>query len=209
MNALIIIFLLLSYLLGAVPNGLLVARINRIDIRKVGSGNIGATNVFRSVGKKWGILTFVLDFSKGCIPALAFPALVRMMTGGEAPFWLALACGLAAVAGHNWPVYLGFKGGKGVATSTGALTGIVPAAVGIGFLVWILLFVTSRYVSIASLGAALTVAAGGWILYPNENRLIPVVLTILALFIIWRHTSNIQRLANGTENRFSFKKKET
>ena len=122
---------LASYLIGAVPFGLLVARLKGVDITKVGSGNIGATNVFRSVSKPLGILTFVLDALKGWGPAWFFPRLVQ---GGDAitaagPA-LAVAYATLAIVGHTWPVYLKFKGGKGVATSAGALIGIAPAAVG-------------------------------------------------------------------------------
>ena len=105
-----------SYLLGSIPNGLFIAKAKGIDLRKVGSGNIGATNVFRCVGKGWGIAAFVLDAIKGFVPAFVFPRLVL-----DCPDWLGLACGVAAVAGHNWPVWLNFKGGKGVSTSAGML----------------------------------------------------------------------------------------
>ena len=150
--------ILASYLLGAVPFGLIVARARGVDIRKVGSGNIGATNVFRSVGKPWGILVYALDMLKGWAPAALFPGLVANIAGA-APLHLDLACGLAAVAGHNWPVYLRFKGGKGVATTSGVLLGVSPTCMGLGLLTWIVVFVTSRYVSVASMVAAIVVAA--------------------------------------------------
>ncbi len=123
--------ILAAYLMGSIPNGLLLARLKGIDLQKVGSGNIGATNVYRCVGKGWGIAAFVLDAVKGFVPAFVFPRLME-----AAPPWLGLACGVAAVAGHNWPVWLKFKGGKGVSTSAGMLLGIAPAAVGIGFVVF-------------------------------------------------------------------------
>jgi glycerol-3-phosphate acyltransferase PlsY len=112
------------------------------------------------------------------------------------------------VAGHNWPVYLRFKGGKGVATSTGALLGIAPAAMGICFAVWVLVFVTTRYVSAASIGAALILGVSGWLLYIEDGLLLPVTLTILGVVAIGRHRANIQRLVRGDEHRFQFSKKD-
>ncbi|MCE9615790.1 MAG: glycerol-3-phosphate 1-O-acyltransferase PlsY [Lentisphaerae bacterium] len=196
--------LIAAYLIGAIPFGLIVSRARGVDIRKVGSGNIGATNVFRCVGKPWGMLVFALDMLKGLAPTACFPALVGALSG-HTPGHLGLACGLAAVAGHNWPVYLGFKGGKGVATTTGVLLGVSPAAMGIGLLAWIVTFVLARYVSVASMVAAVVVAAGAWWMEPaGVTR---AVFTLLAAFVLWRHKSNMQRLRNGTESRFDFKKK--
>jgi glycerol-3-phosphate acyltransferase PlsY len=117
-----------------------------------------------------------------------------------------LLCGVAAILGHNFPVYLKFKGGKGVATSAGVLLGVAPAAVGLGLLGWIVLFVTTRYVSVASIGAAVVVPAAGWWLYHGQGLLLPLVLTLLGLLVVYRHKANIQRLVNGTESRFQFGK---
>ncbi len=194
---------LVAYLLGAIPNGLLIGRLRGIDIRTVGSGNIGATNVFRSIGRGWGILTFALDALKGLIPTLLFPLLLGRLTGAPVPPDLAILFGVAAIAGHNWPVYLRFKGGKGVATSAGVLIGIAPAAVLIGALCWGVICALSRYVSLASIAAAVAVPLAGWILYlPARGPLLPGVLTLLGIVIIARHRANIRRLLNGTENRF-------
>lgn len=198
---------LLSYLLGAIPNGFLIARAKGIDIRKVGSGNIGATNVYRSVSKPLGLLTFFLDAVKGALPALLFPWLVAVQAGAAQPSWLPLLFGVLAIAGHTWPVYLGFKGGKGVATSAGALLGIAPAAMGAGFLCWIILLVGSRYMSVASIAAAVAVPAAGWWLYRAGGLVLPVALTVLGALIVWRHKGNIRRLIDGTESRFEFRKR--
>lgn len=197
----------LAYLAGAIPFAFLVARANGVDIRKVGSGNVGATNVFRAVGRGWGVLTFVLDAAKGLLPALFFPVLAAAWTGRPAHPAFGLACGAAAIAGHNWPVFLGFKGGKGVATSAGVLLGAAPAAIGAGFAVWIVVLLASRYMSVASIAAAVTVAASGWWFYPGEGAWRPAVLTALGILVVVRHRSNLQRLAAGTENRFAFGKK--
>lgn len=191
----------ISYLLGAVPFGLLIAKTRGVDLRSVGSGNIGATNVFRNLGKGPGILAFLLDFAKGLVPALVFPMLVQ----DPGPYF-GLLCGALAIAGHNWPVYLKFKGGKGVATSAGMLAGVAPPAVGLAILAWILLFVTTRYVSVASVGAAIVVPVVGWVLRA-DTPVLPVALTVLGALAIWKHRSNLDRLRKGTENRFEFKKK--
>ena len=199
---LILIWLAAAYLLGAVPFGLLLARSRGLDIRTVGSGNIGATNVWRHLGRTWGLATFALDVLKGYLPAAVFPCLAARWLGfsGQAHL-LGLACGVAAIVGHNWPVYLRFRGGKGVATSAGVLLGIAPAAVGVGLVVWLILFFTTHYVSIASMAAGLAVAAGGWVLYTAASPTLPLTLTVLALVVIWRHRSNIRRLREGTESR--------
>ena len=197
----------LAYLLGAIPNGFLIAKAKGIDIRKVGSGNIGATNVYRSVSKTLGILTFALDAVKGAVPALVFPVLVTHCSNAPAPTWLSLLFGGLAIAGHTWPVYLKFKGGKGVATSAGALIGIAPGATGIGVLCWFVALVGTRYMSVASIVAAIAVPAAGWWLYRGQGIALPVALTLLGALIIWRHKGNIERLMKGAENRFEFKKK--
>ena len=197
---------LLAYILGSVPFGMLVARARGVDIRAVGSRNIGATNVFRCVGKPWGILTFVLDFLKGLAGAWLIPTAVSRLfpeEGISAPT-LALVGGAAAVVGHTWPLFAGFKGGKGVATGFGMLVAIVPAAVGIAFGAWIVVMAVSRYVSLSSVTAAAVLAALVWM--PCFCRHVPssIVITALALGVIVRHRSNIARLVNGTEARFSF-----
>jgi glycerol-3-phosphate acyltransferase PlsY len=202
-------WLALAYLVGAIPCGLLIAKLNGVDIRAVGSKNIGATNVFRCVGKRWGILTFVLDAAKGLVPALVFPMLGKSALPAfqslESCF--GLLCGVAAILGHNFPIYIGFKGGKGVSTSAGVLIGVAPAAVGLGALAWALLLVATRYMSIASIGAAAAVPAAGWWLYRDQGLTVPVVLTLLGFMVVVRHHGNIRRLLNGTENRFQFRKK--
>ena len=170
---------IVSYLLGAVPFGLIVARARGVNIREAGSGNIGATNVFRCVGKSWGILTFACDFLKGLLPAVLWPLAIAHCPACEGGPGLAVLCGCLAVVGHNWPVYVGFKGGKGIATSAGALLGIAPAAMGVGLVSWIVIFLVSRYVSLASILAAVLLAASAWVLYRNDGLVVPVALTIL------------------------------
>ncbi len=205
MNPYILFALLAAYFLGALPFGMILARLKGVDIRQAGSGNIGATNVFRSVSKPLGICTFVLDFLKGFVPAFLFPLLLLYFAGVEdTSKWIALGCGAAAIAGHNWPIYLRFKGGKGVATGAGMLAGVFPPGILIGLAVWILCLLITGYVSLASMLAALLVAASGWFFYLRSACTLPVaiILTILCTLVIVRHIPNIRRLCNGTEHRF-------
>ncbi len=200
----IAILTIIAYLFGAIPFGLLVAKSRGVDIREQGSGNIGATNVFRVLGKGLGIFTFVLDALKGFIPAFVFP-MIGNLDGDYSDYGdYGVLFGLVAILGHSFPVYLKFKGGKGVATSAGMLLGVAPAAVGIGFLVWIICLLLSRIVSLASILAALAVGISVWFL--KESRIVCIALSILALLVIWLHRANIKRLMNGTENRFGKKK---
>lgn len=193
-----IVLSIVAYLFGAIPFGLLVAKSRGVDIRQQGSGNIGATNVFRVIGKGWGIFTFALDALKGFIPAFVFPRLA-----GLDPEWGVLF-GIIAILGHSFPVYLKFKGGKGVATSAGMLLGVAPLAVGIGFACWVLCMVLSRYVSLSSIVAAIAVGVSVW--FQDKALIVQVALSILAVLVIWLHRTNIKRLLNGTENRFGKKK---
>ena len=195
------LLVLAAYLLGAIPNGLLIARLKGVDLQKVGSGNIGATNVFRCVGKGWGVLAFVLDAVKGFVPAFCFPRLLE-----AAPPWLGLACGVAAVAGHNWPVWLKFKGGKGVSTSAGMLLGIAPAAVGIGFAVFALTMALTRIVSLGSILAAVAVPTAYLWMNGTDNRLLAGALVLMGGLVIVKHRANVGRLLKGTEPRIVGKK---
>ena len=192
-----------AYLLGSIPNAYWIARIKGVDIRRVGSGNVGATNVFRAVGKSLGVLTFALDALKGFVPVFFFPRLCAPVGWGADA--LAVLFTVLAVAGHNWPVWLRFRGGKGVATSVGALIGLAPAAVGVGVLVWAAVFAASRIVSLASLVAALAVPLFQWWRADWRPGLLPVALTAIGALIILRHRANLCRLLSGTEPRLGKK----
>ncbi len=193
---------LLGYLLGSVPFGLLIAKSRGIDIRQHGSGNIGATNVLRVVGKPWGISVFLLDALKGVAAVL----LARWLGQESAnPVAMELLGGFACILGHNFPIWLAFKGGKGIATTAGVLATLLPVAVGVALLVWIVVFYLSRYVSLASIVAAVTVPLA---VFAQEQQvtLLFGFSVVIALLAIWRHRSNIRRLVEGTENRFVRKK---
>lgn len=198
---------LVSYLIGAIPFAYIVARAHGVDVRKVGSGNVGATNVLRSVGKAAGASVLFLDAAKGFLPAFLIPYAFASCTHEEPSTPLAITCAVAAICGHVWPVYLGFKGGKGIATSTGALLALAPVAVLIGLIVWIITFFLSKYVSLASIIAAIAIPAVAWYLYLPEGMLLPGTLTFIGLLAIAKHRSNIQRLINGNENRMTLGKK--
>ncbi len=195
-------------MIGSIPFGLLVARFKGINIQKVGSCNIGATNVFRCVGKGWGLFTFILDVLKGFVTAFFIARAVREGLSSEYQIALSLLYACLAVAGHNWSIFLRFKGGKGVATTVGAILGVAPIMVAVGFVAWLIIFLATRYVSLASILTAIIITVYAWITKSEGQLLLPSVLTILALLMIWRHKTNIQRLLNGTENRFNFKKKK-
>jgi glycerol-3-phosphate acyltransferase PlsY len=199
---------LAAYLLGSIPFGFLIAKTRGVDIRTVGSGNIGATNVFRCVSRKLGILTFVLDMAKGVAGATLVPWLAALAGGGgdSAGMPLKVMCGFLTVAGHNWPLSLGFKGGKGVATSAGLLLGLAPAGCGLALAAWIGVFVLTRYVSVASILAAMTLGGLAWLPFCRQGAdwWFPAMLDLLAALAIWRHRGNIRRLRAGTEPRFQF-----
>jgi glycerol-3-phosphate acyltransferase PlsY len=192
---------LLSYLIGAVPCGLLLARlVAGVDVREHGSGNIGATNVLRVCGPALGLPALLLDALKGFAPVFwLVPALApgAVLTGG------ALAA-LATVVGHTFPVYLGFRGGKGVATSAGALLALIPAATGLAVLAFLLVLGATRYVSVGSTAGAVTIVAAHHALSPSPyGDALPVTLLVwlVALLVVVRHRSNYVRLWQGTENR--------
>jgi acyl-phosphate glycerol 3-phosphate acyltransferase len=191
--------ILLSYLLGAVPFGYIVARFRGVDIFRAGSGNIGATNVGRVLGRKFGLLVFVLDFLKGAVPVL----LVRHYLA-DVP-WAAVAAGLAAFVGHMFPVYLRFRGGKGVATGTGVVAVLLPGPTGSAALVWVAVLTATRYVSMASVVAAMTLPAIRLLTvaepFAEGERMLTGFSLLTAALVAVRHRANIARLFRGQENR--------
>jgi glycerol-3-phosphate acyltransferase PlsY len=198
-----------AYCLGSIPFGLLLGFLGGVDIRKTGSGNIGATNLSRALGRGWGIAAFLLDFAKGLVPVLAASHLAAsrpqdFLLAGEAR--LAVSAGVATVLGHVYPVYLGFRGGKGVATGFGAMAALSPpATVGMGIL-WVSLYLLTRTVSVASM--AMAAALPLLVVLLERDRSDGGFTTVLffsvgvAVLILVRHRSNLRRLLKGEELKF-------
>ncbi|RJP60310.1 MAG: glycerol-3-phosphate 1-O-acyltransferase [Candidatus Auribacter fodinae] len=196
--------LALCYFIGAFPPGYIVAKLWKgIDIREHGSGNIGFTNVLRVLGKKAGIITLICDVGKG---VLAVYVATYAASGVESPTIFALyraIGGALAIIGHNWPVFIGFRGGKGVATSLGVFLGLAPIATLIATGIWIFLLLISNMVSLSSI---ITAALLPLIIFATHYSIVYIVIGILmAVMIIIRHKSNIARIIRGEENKF-FKK---
>ncbi|MFC1561388.1 glycerol-3-phosphate 1-O-acyltransferase PlsY [candidate division KSB1 bacterium] len=205
----LLLILLLGYFIGSIPFGIIVSRILRgIDIREHGSGNAGATNVMRVIGWKAGVTVLMLDAAKGFV-AVYF---ISRIGAGNIPFDFSLVqilAGIAAVCGHIWTVFAKFRGGKGVATAAGMFIGLAPGAVLISLLVFVVVFLIFRYVSLGSLLAALTLSAvfivrKFWLQHDIPLPLLCFTFITTALIII-THRSNIKRLLNGTENKISFR----
>ena len=197
----------LCYLIGSIPSGYLVARAKRIDIRQHGSRNIGAANVARVMGKNWGYLVGVCDFLKGFLAVklglvLASYFLFSAVLGG-------VVAAIASILGHNYPVWLGFKGGKGVATSGGAVLGLFPPLIFFSAgAVWVAVFLISRYTSLASITAAVGLPIAVLLIAAKTGTDFWLLLgfsVLISALAIWRHRANIVRLLNGTENRFGKK----
>jgi len=190
-----------GYLLGSIPFGYLIVRLAQgSDVRDSGSGNIGATNVKRVAGAAAGALTLLLDMGKGF-----FAVWLAGRLTGESVTWMA-ACGLAAVAGHIFPAWLRFRGGKGVATAVGVFLPLSWMAVGAAALVWIIVASVSRYVSLGSVIAAAALPLCTYFLYaPGSGHAPPMIVSVaavlVALLVIFKHRSNLERLLAGTENR--------
>ncbi len=189
-----------GYLLGAIPFAVIIARFCGVDIFKVGSGNPGATNVKRSCGKTAGNLCFILDASKG-FAATAFPLYAHFF-GIEfsEPQALAYVGLVAAIVGHSFSVFIKFRGGKGVAVTIGGLLAIMWAAILIALVLWVVVFYSTRYVSLASIAMALALPVAAAFLYPTGVH--TYIAIAIAAVIVVRHRSNIVRLIKGTENRF-------
>lgn len=196
MLSLTVFLVVLSYFIGAVPTGLVLVRLLKgEDIRRYGSGNIGTVNVLRVAGPATAVTVLAVDILKGLIPVLL--AAGRF---GEPP-WVVVACALAAIAGHNWSIFLGFTGGKGIATSFGVLFGLSWPAAAVAAAVWIVVVAITRY---ASLGSLLAVASVPFALWRLQQPVEYVAFGIVAaVFAIWRHRGNIQRLVAGTELRIT------
>lgn len=197
--------LLGAYLLGGIPFGVLVARMQGIDITQVGSGNIGATNVVRALGPRWGMVTFVLDMLKGLIPSLVARQLFTEPLMGLEPQALWFICGLVAVIGHAKSPFLKFKGGKGVSTALGAGLGSAPLVALGAFVVFAIVLGTIRYMAVASMVAVCSAVLFAVILPGQSLQVVPLFF-LLAALVVFLHHKNIARLRAGTEPKFAFRK---
>lgn len=188
--------LVASYLLGAVPTSYVVGRVFRgIDLRQHGSGNLGATNLYRVLGWKYAIPVALVDIAKGAVPVALLAPLV------SASQYFALAAGLAAVAGHAVSPFVGFKGGKGVATAAGVMLALTPLTIAVLVVIWAIIVFSTGYVSLASIVAATLLPVLAWLLHPESRGLVPFD-ALIAAAIVWLHRGNIRRLLAGTEHRF-------
>lgn len=190
------LFLLASYLVGATPTSYIVARrFHGIDLREHGSGNLGATNAFRVLGWKAATPIFIVDIFKGWLPAALFP-----LWDGASGWGWPLAYGALAIVGHVFSVYVGFRGGKGVATGAGVFLALAPIAVLAGFAAWLLLVFATGYVSVASIAAAITLPVV--VLITQGAGPVFYLSLALAAFVIYAHRANVRRLLRGEEHRF-------
>ena len=197
-----------AYLIGSIPSGYLVGRIKGVDLRKVGSGNIGATNALRVLGKKWGYLVFAADFLKGWLAVRIGFAAANHLPPDHA-IVAGIIAAVFAMVGQIFPVWLGFKGGKGIATSGGIMIGLFPGWVFLcGLVVWVVFFYGTRYVSVASIAAAISlpVSSGILMLFGRCDWRLVIIAALMCALAVWRHKSNIERLLAGTEKKFEKKR---
>jgi glycerol-3-phosphate acyltransferase PlsY len=194
--------MLVSYLIGSILTGDIVSGLKRINIRAQGSGNVGATNVFRSMGAFYGALVLIGDALKGIL-AVVLANLAGKVNG----FDLAVLAGVCAIAGHNWSVFAKFKGGKGIATSLGVVIALTPMSLLVILPLWICLFLITRYVSLASILAAIAYPVSALFFYPDDpyKQIFAAIIGILA---VYRHKPNIVRLVKGEEHKISFSKRK-
>ncbi len=204
-----ILTLVMAYLLGSVPTGFLVGKARGLDIRTVGSGNIGATNVLRILGTPAGVLVLLADALKGWLSVVLargiFPGWFHASADAQAVLWFGILGGLGAILGHNYTCWLHFKGGKGIATSAGVLLGLVPCALLIILGVFLVVFALTRYVSLASISASFSLPFATW--FTLRSTTLTVVTGAMAALAIYKHKSNINRLLNGTESRIQLGRK--
>ncbi|HSU14370.1 glycerol-3-phosphate 1-O-acyltransferase PlsY [Longimicrobium sp.] len=190
-----LLFVLLAYLWGAIPASWIAGKMRGIDLRRHGSGNLGATNTFRVLGAKVAAPVMVFDILKGLLPVVLFS-----QWDGSADWRWELAYGAAAIVGHVFSIYMRFRGGKGVATSAGVMLAEAPVALGVGLVIWLVVLRTTRMVSAASIAAALAVL--GLLFVTPVRPEMRILGCAVCLFVIFAHRANIQRIRNGTESRF-------
>lgn len=206
----------MAYLLGSIPTGYLMGRAKGVDVRKVGSGNIGATNVFRVLGTTAGIIVLVADGMKGWLAVSVAPALAHRCFSPATPWdvstqeYLKLIAGAVVILGHNYTCWLKFKGGKGIATTAGVLAALVPLTFVSCLSTWILVCLLTRYVSVASIMAAVMLPLSTWTIYhfthnDDYGRRMIILAGVLGALAIYKHKGNLERLMNGTESKIGHK----
>ena len=196
-----------AYFLGSIPVGVLAARAKGIDLTQVGSGNVGATNVNRALGKQWGIAVFLLDMLKGLVPTLSARYLVTTDVGSVQPQAVWILIGILAVFGHTKSIFLRFKGGKGISTSLGVCLGAAPLVAAAAFAFFVLVLATTRYMSVASMLAVASSIVFA-LLIPGQSQQIIPLFALLTVAVIVLHRNNIGRLRAGTEPKFAFVSKK-
>src|SRR5689334_11387147 len=193
----------IAYVAGSIPSAFIAGNARGVDLRKHGSGNLGATNVIRVLGTKIGLIVFAFDVAKGALPVLLLP---RYTISTWPPVWVAIACGVAAIIGHTRPVFLLFKrGGKGVATAAGVFLALAPVQTLLVLIVFAVVLWSSGYVSLGSLTSAMVLPVLLWLTVGVRSPLF-VISLFLVVFVFWTHRANIQRLRSGQEHRFGSKK---
>jgi glycerol-3-phosphate acyltransferase PlsY len=197
-----------SYVLGSIPTGFLVAKAKAVDIRSVGSGNIGATNVFRILGKPAGVFVLVVDGLKGYAASAWLSDLILQYLASQTTDreYLRIVAGIFVVLGHNYTCWLRFKGGKGIATSAGVLAALVPWTLVISLSIWIVVFALTRYVSLASIAASFSLPFATWL--SGYSPTLIIITAAMGLLAIYKHKGNIQRLLQGTERRIGSQPRE-
>lgn len=196
----VVVLMIVAYILGSIPNALWIGKVFKgIDVREHGSKNTGSTNAARVLGAKLGILTLILDISKGAIPTLIATMLLDSSIS-------VILVGICAILGHSFSIFMEFKGGKAVATTVGVFIVLVPGAILLAAVIFFLVFGITRYVSLSSMIGAISLPI--WIILFYKNIPLTIFGIIIAILIIVRHKSNIQRLLNGTESKFSINKKK-
>ena len=195
-----------SYLIGSIPTAYIFGRVIKgVDIRQFGSGNVGATNAFRVVGRLPGLFVLIIDIFKGFVCVTYVASFFMYLTPVLRPDFYRVITGLFVILGHNWPIFLKFKGGKGVATSAGVVIGLIPKIFWLGFVVWCIIFSVTGFVSVASVIASVAIPI--LVLFFKESTEIVIFMSILCTLIVYKHKSNIKRLIEGKEKKISLFKK--
>ena len=200
----LVLVIITGYILGSLPFSFWLGKFKGVDLRRIGSGNIGATNLARVLGARWGLIAFILDLGKGLLAVVLAGYIFYMFKDNVVSVsLLKITGGIMSIFGHNWSMWVNFKGGKGVATSAGVFLGLAPISLLLAMAVWVVVFVLFRYVSLASIVSSISLPIWMWAGI-GEKVALPIIIfsCIVTVLIIIRHRSNIKRLIEGKENRF-------